>query len=499
MAVFLEKIVSKILSVLIIVFLIFIVLLFSSVSFVSKLILSFLLIIIFITSLYLLKGSLYFFNKNFLVVFFAILVFLFYLFLNTYFISKIPFESKTELLNFCFYTVTFFVFYTVLELKSLYNELIISFLIVQTFLFLSYIFGGEKLLNFFVYNPNIIAGYCLLSWLFSFFYLYKREQKYQKIVFITFLVSSIFLIFLKSYSSLLIVVACLVLVFLKNKFLKWFVIFSLFLTVSMLNFNSGVDRIAWIVVGLKIWIKHFFFGVGIGNFKFYYSQYLVNTWLSPSIATIFVHNYFVQLVSEIGVIGLSLFLFFVIYILKNSKNELLSYPVYGIIVQNFVDYVLYIPQNSIIFFIFLSLLVKETKNKDEIVEKKIVWLYFFCIILLFIYCIVSFIKMDRIVVLSNSRQKENFYKSVSLDKTYWFGWKQIAVSLVNEGKLEEAEKMFMNVIKTNPTDAESYFFLSVINFKLGNSSEGYKFLKQMLKVNPKIGYKYIRILRAELK
>jgi tetratricopeptide (TPR) repeat protein len=177
----------------------------------------------------------------------------------------------------------------------------------------------------------------------------------------------------------------------------------------------------------------------------------------------------------------------------------LSYPVYGIIVQNFVDYVLYIPQNSIIFFIFLSLLVKETKNKDEIVEKKIVWLYFFCIILLFIYCIVSFIKMDRIVVLSNSRQKENFYKSVSLDKTYWFGWKQIAVSLVNEGKLEEAEKMFMNVIKTNPTDVESYFFLSLINFKLGNNSEGYKFLKQILKVNPKIGYKYIGILKAELK
>jgi len=143
MDIFLEKIVSKILSVIIIVFLIFVVLLFSSVSFVSKLILSFLLIIIFITSLYLLKGSLYFFNKNFLVVFFAILVFLFYLFLNTYFISKIPFGSKTELLNFCFYTVTFFVFYTVLELKSLYNEIIIGFLIVQTFLFLSYNFNGK--------------------------------------------------------------------------------------------------------------------------------------------------------------------------------------------------------------------------------------------------------------------------------------------------------------------------------------------------------------------
>jgi tetratricopeptide (TPR) repeat protein len=107
--------------------------------------------------------------------------------------------------------------------------------------------------------------------------------------------------------------------------------------------------------------------------------------------------------------------------------------------------------------------------------------------------------MDSIVVLSNSRQKENFYKSVSLDKTYWFGWKQIAVSLVNEGKLEEAEKMFVNVIKANPTDAESYFFLSVINFKLGNSLEGYRFLKQMLKVNPKISYKYIRNLRSELK
>ena len=496
MEIFLEKIVSKFLSIVIIIFLTFSTLLFSSVSFFSKLVLSFLLVIIFLTNLYFLKK---FFIKNNLIVVFSLLFFLFYLFLNTYLVSKIRFESKTELLNFCFYIATFFVFYEVFIQRSLEEELVISFLIVQLFLFLVYIFGKERLLNFFVYNTNIFACYCLFSWLFSFFYLYLKKQN-KLLVFITLTISSLFLLFLKSFSAIFVVITVIVFIFIKNRFLKWVIIVSLFLLFSVINFNSVIDRIIWLVVGLKIWLEHFFFGVGLGNFKFYYPQYLINVCMEPSIATIFVHNYFVHLAAETGVVGLFLFLFFIFYILKKTKNKIFLYPLYGVLIQNFFDYVLYIPQNSILFFIFLSSLAVEDKNKYMFEEKnRIVNLLYFLFLLIFLlYCIISFIKMDKIMVLVNSKQKDNFYKAVSLDETCWLGWKYLAVSFVEEENLEEAKKMFTNVIKTNPFDVESYFYISVMNFKFGNKSDGYKFLKQMLQVNPKLANKYIKILKKEL-
>ena len=499
-----ENIISKFESVVVTIFLIFVVLLFSSVSSLSKIILSFLLIIIFITRIYLTKNFLLNLQikKHSLIIFITILLFLFYLFFNTYFVSKIHFESKTELLNFCFYTLTFLVFYLISIQKSLMKEIFTSFLFVETILFLAYIFSGEKIINFFIYNQNILAGYCLLSWLFSFFYLYERKQKYKFVVVTTFIISSVFLILLKSFSAIFISAATLVFVFLKNKLIKYSIVVSLLLIFIVLNFNSFVDRSIWIVIGTKIWVQHFFFGIGLGNFKFYYSQYLTNIWIEPSIATVFVHNYFVQLASETGVIGIFIFLFFIYYILKNSKNKIFVYPLYGIILQNFVDYVLYIPQNSILFFIFLSSLSAEIEIKDSCSigqKNKNVLLYILCIVFLLTYCIISFIKMDKIMLLINSNQKNCFYKTVSLDKTYWFGWKKIAVSLVDEGKLEQAKEMFENVIKTNPLDAESYLYLAIINFKLGNKSVGYKILKQMLIFNPKMGNKYIKILRSEFK
>jgi len=493
-----EKIILKFESVIITIFLVLSVLMFSSISPLSKLILSFLLVIIFITRIYLSKS--FFLNlqvkKHLLIIFITILLFLFFLFFNTYFVSRIYFESKTELLNFCFYITTFFVFYLILIQKNILRELVISFLFVETFIFLAYIYGGEKLINFFVYNQNIFAGYCLILWLFSFFYLSEKKQEYKFFVSIVFILSSIFLILLKSFSAIFISVATLVFFFLKNKFIKSLIVVCLLLIFIVLNFNSFVDRTIWVVIGTKVWLQHFFFGVGLGNFKFYYPQFLTNILIEPSISTIFVHNYFIHLGSEIGVIGIFIFLFFVFYILKNSKNKIFVYPIYGIIVQNFIDYILYIPQNSILFFVFIASLTAEIKNTYSIKQRnKNGLLFIFCTVFLLSYCIISFIKMEKIMLLTNSDQKNSFYKSVSLDKTYWFGWKQIALSLVKEGKIEQAKEAFENVVKTNPLDAESYFYLAMINFKLGNKTDGYKFLKQMLIINPKMGNKYIKILR----
>jgi hypothetical protein len=498
-----EKIISKFESVVITIFLSLIVLLFSSVSFSAKLILSFLLLIIFFIRLYLSKSFLFSIQstKHISVIVVIALVFLSYLFFNTYYVSKIPFESKTEFLNFCFYIATFFVFCLIsVQNKSLEKELIINFLLVQMFLLLLYIFWGEKLLNFFVYNQNILAGYCLFSWLFSFFYLYENKQKYKFLVYITLTISTLFFLLLKSFSAIFISVSILLFIFLKNKLIKYLSVVFLLTTFIVINFNSVVDRLLWIMIGGKIWLNHFFFGIGLGNFKFYYPQYTINLPIEPSTATIFVHNYFVHITSEIGFIGLFIFLSLIIYSLKKVKNKVFLYTIYGVVIQSFIDYVLYIPQNSILFFIFLSVLATENKN-IQVTDKKnknIILVYVFCLFIL-TFCIVSFIKMDKIVLLTNSNKKNELYKTVSIDKTYWFGWKHIAVMLTEEGKLEEAKKMFFNVIKTNPLDAESYLYLAMINFNCGNKTEGYKFLKQMVYINPKMANKYIKILRSELK
>ncbi|MCX7910679.1 MAG: O-antigen ligase family protein [Endomicrobia bacterium] len=334
---------------LIVVFFLCCVYLFGGVSNISKFFLFIILFLIFLINFFLNKF------KNLINKFFVVfLLFLVYLIINAFLFSKVQFESKLEFLNFILYVL---VFYTFANIKDDSVEIWhLSFFLIQFSFLLLYLIYKEKIIYFFVYNPNVFSGWSLFSFLFSLFSIYK----YKLINFFSIfnlIVSFLFLIILKNFSGIYIALIFLSLMFIKNRVFSVVLLFSI-LTIGMVfKFSSIFDRVIWLIISIKIWLQHLFFGVGLGNFKFYYQQYSLHLPVT-STATLFVHNYFLHILSEIGIIG-GAFLFFVIFYSLVPKKKIYFYPVLGILLQNLIDYNLLIPMNGVLLFSSLGCLSKE--------------------------------------------------------------------------------------------------------------------------------------------
>lgn len=469
--------------------------LFSGVSAMSKSFLFVILFFLFFNNLYIMKV----FKKNISLqnndrLFFIFLSFLTYLLINTFFLSKVPFESKFEFLNFILYFISFYIF-SVIDRYELEKILQIVFFLILSSFFSFYFIFGEKIIYFFVYNPNIFSGYCLVVFLFSFFS-FRKNFKLSFFPISNLLLSLTFLIFFKNLTSLFIVLFFLIFSFFKKKYLI-LIIFGLCLLgllAVVFNFSSFFDRLIWIFIGLKVWLDNFITGVGLGNFKFFYQKYSIGL-PSTSTATLFVHNYFLHILTELGILGgilLFLIFFFSFFIEINKENKIFIYPILGILFQNLVDYNLIIPQNGVLFFSFLGLVSKsQTKNTSVLfLFKNLI------IVFLIVYGIYNSFKLSKVI---NLLKEGNFKESVKLEKTCWYAYRKIAESDFYEKNFERAEEYFLKAIRFNPLDADSYLYLSTINFKKQRKKQGYEYFKKAIILNPKAAKKYKDIIDKEKK
>ncbi|MFN3550368.1 MAG: hypothetical protein ACK4WJ_00945 [Endomicrobiia bacterium] len=326
--------------------------------------------------------------------------------------------------------------------------------------------------------------------LFS-FYSYKYSNNKTNLEIFNFIISILFLFFLKSFSSIFIIFAFILFSYSKKIFLNITILLSFIILGIVFNFDSFLNRIIWMIIGFKVWTKHFLFGTGLNTFKFFYQQHVLDL-TQPTIATIFVHNYFLHLSTEIGFIGL-VFILSIIYfaISKISlNNKIYFYPVLGIIIQNLIDYNLLIPQNSILFFIFLSYII-EPKNYIKKWQK---FGILFFIIILFLQGFVLNSKLQKIDFLLKSNNKYNLKEVVEMDKTCWYGLRKLAIIELKNNNINSAENFFIQAVKYNPYDAESFLYLSLINFNFGRKKEGYKFFIKSIKLNPKAADRYKKFI-----
>ena len=89
---------------------------------------------------------------------------------------------------------------------------------------------------------------------------------------------------------------------------------------------SGVSRFAFWEAGIKVFLSNPFAGTGLGTFFLaYFTEFTDNIWYSR-----FVHNHYVQIMSELGIIGITLFVAFILSIAKAVWNTMArgSYPAY---------------------------------------------------------------------------------------------------------------------------------------------------------------------------
>jgi len=296
----------------------------------------------------LLRGKLDFnikIDSKFLVLF----MFFFFSIILSFFFSVDLFNSLIYLLRFFeFFLIYLILISNVLNLKIVFKIFIstmifVSFIGIFQFLFqhsLGFSFLGEPLLDakqlgvakfdFFgqTYlrsyatfpHPNIFAGYLT----FAIFMVLELHSKFfnKKMIWLVLSLFVFALFFTFSRSAIL---ALILLLFFRSKF-KWKYLFLLVLPV-LIYFSFDLhelaisERIEYVFISLKMFADNIF-GVGLGNFTNLANDYSVvklEPWnLQP------VHNIFLLILSELGVIGFFSFISIFVYLFKRSRLSYVS-------------------------------------------------------------------------------------------------------------------------------------------------------------------------------
>lgn len=207
-------------------------------------------------------------------------------------------------------------------------------------------------------HPNILSGYILGLYLFI-----SKNIKinyYEKILLILF---SIFVIFI-SFSRLSIVLFILIILIeilfkYRKDIIKKFNIFSFFSTILIgrfnisLSSNSVSERISLIKESLLIIKDNIILGVGGGNFVKYLS-YDISTNSNISLFQP-VHNIFILLLSEYGILGSLYFILLLLYtlVMKNNRYHTFISLLIIISIGLFEHYLVYIPQGILVLIMML--------------------------------------------------------------------------------------------------------------------------------------------------
>lgn len=431
---------------------------------------------------------------------FVLIFFIIYLVLNTFLLSKIKYDSKQELVNFFIYGLTFVVFSSIC-IEKLEKFLATGFLAVLSVTMLFYLSGSgsrEDIIYFFFYNANIFAGHCLMILFFSFGCIEEEiGNKYVNIF--NFCVSLIFLFLLKSYAAIFVVF--LVGGLIVRKYYKIsitsfvIIIVSIFLIGITINFQTTIDRVLWIYVAIRVFVNNIIFGVGLGNFKYFYLPYSGD--LFPSSATTFVHNYFLQFACETGVVGV-VFLFLIlknVFVYYEKKN--FFYALVAGLILNIFDYNLYIPQNGILFAVMFAAHLRVQNEKIPVNSKKEKYEVLILVILSLVYSWWSVYRFNKIEKLFKHPDEQNLREIISIDKSCWQAYFNIAQIEIANKRLFSARENISYAIKYNPVYGELYFYLSLVDKKISpKNSISYKNLHQAVKLNPKASKKYIKYFNS---
>ncbi|MFY9613710.1 MAG: O-antigen ligase family protein [Tissierellaceae bacterium] len=272
---------------------------------------------------------------------------------------------------------------------------------------LEYIFISNRRIVSTFTNPNPFASYLLVHFLFSWGRGLGRKTRLGYLVSFIFLVALLLSGSRGGYISTLAGLGFLFLVSgkgqLKERFIKTLVLFilaimmtrlifylapiiqdKLGITPSMVDFLLRKDSLIgssltgrlefWKVAG-KLIKNEPLRGYGLGSFfSAYYIEYGGNQWYSR-----FVHNHYLQMMAETGIIGLSLFLTFLFANLRIIYRRIKSktYPVYypglvaglvGFLIHIGAEFSFNFPGATVIFFWLLGMGIR-AYNSDGDVKK----------------------------------------------------------------------------------------------------------------------------------
>lgn len=254
-------------------------------------------------------------------------------------------------------------------------------------------------------------------------------------------------------------------------------------------------RISFWKVALKLFISKPLNGYGLGTYyTSYYSKYEYNGWYSR-----FAHNTYLQILSEQGVIGLILFIFFLstcfIIALRVIKKKYNNIWINGAMAGSFafllhigIDFSWNFPGSCIIFFALIGTVVSlEYKNfeKKLIISKKIV----ISVLTLFLLITVIQVSTEYVgakgIKLSEDKKYTESNKIFELiqkiypvnDNIYYLhAINDMAIYAKNKDikELDSAENLLNKAIKFGPYKWNYYNQLGLIKLNKGNKNQSIK-------------------------
>ncbi|MDD3793645.1 MAG: O-antigen ligase family protein [Candidatus Gracilibacteria bacterium] len=298
-------------------------------------------------------------------------------------------------------------------------------------------------------HPNFLAFFILI---FLPIILKNIDKKVNIFLFIIFS----FALFL-SKSILGMILYFLYIIFYIKNYLKpiYFYILNLFIFIFVIYYiidfgiitklNSFISRFYIWESSLNIYfsnIKYIFFGIGndslqyvFDNFKSPYLYIFENIGFTADRT----HNYYLQILINYGLIGFSLFVYFIIKLFKNSKKNYLFHSI--ILSSTFLFFNFPSIINYLLVIIILSIILKQ-----KIINKKIVGLKLFFIIFSIFSIISSIIYLkeennlqenienkSEIQLYNNLKNEDIEYKILNSEKSY----KNMCFELTREIKTAE--------------------------------------------------------------
>lgn len=127
--------------------------------------------------------------------------------------------------------------------------------------------------------------------------------------------------------------------------------------------SSINDRVRWWKAAFEIAIQYPFFGSGPGSF-----EKVSPIYLEPGLKSLYVHNFFLQNICEIGTLATTFLFYFIFKELKNSSNLILKIGLISVFTQCLLDYSLNVPGFFLLFFLILASISEPIK--DRVIQRK---------------------------------------------------------------------------------------------------------------------------------
>lgn len=202
-------------------------------------------------------------------------------------------------------------------------------------------------------HPNVLAGYLTVSLLVIIQYTNNQIIKSSNKILYWFSLIFGFIALVLTFSRSAWIGFLIAMGIAKKK-----IFFPLLLVLLIFLFRFNVNEESFIIrndlnsVAIRMWQNKPIFGVGLGNFLVELPKYLVSRdvyFLQP------VHNIYLLLLSETGLVGLTLF-FWTIWNIIKRKHVIIRYALFTILLLGFVDhYPITLQQGQLILTILLVL------------------------------------------------------------------------------------------------------------------------------------------------